>query len=142
MAPSPSKKPRPQLRRRARDDVLLHRLVNEVRSHEKKVRDELRHADETLADVRTELDQERCYTSRVKKQRNQARGKLEDALADLDSTRRDLAGMKATAQGNATAYKRKIEDLQANLAEAARKKNRTRSSSRLNLICNATLREP
>ena len=71
--PSPSKKPRLHLRSRARDDVLLNRLLSEVRSHEKKVREELRRADETIADLQSELDQERGYTSRVKTEREQAR---------------------------------------------------------------------
>ena len=89
--PSPSKKPRLHLRSRARDDALLNRLLSEVTSHEKKVREELRRADETIADMRKELDQERGYTSRVKKEREQARVKLDDALADLGAARHDLA---------------------------------------------------
>ena len=72
-SPTPCKKPRLQLRSRARDDVLLHRLLTEVRSHEKKVKDELRRADETIAHLRTDLGQERAYSSRVKKEREQAR---------------------------------------------------------------------
>ena len=48
--PSPSKKPRLHLRSRARDDVLLNRLLSEVRSHEKKVREELRRAVQYVKD--------------------------------------------------------------------------------------------
>ena len=124
--PSPSKKPRLHLRNRARDDVLLNRLLSEVRSHEKKVREELRRADETIADMRKELDQERGYTSRVKKEREQARVKLDDALADLDAARHDLAEEQNARVGNETAHRRTISELEAAVADALRKKNRER----------------
>ena len=88
-----SKVSRLQLRSRARDDVLLNRLLSEVRFHEKKVREELRRADETIADLRSEFEQERSYISRLKKERDQARTKFEDAVAEADTSRRDLAEM-------------------------------------------------
>ena len=119
--PSPSKKPRLHLRSRARDDALLNRLLSEVRSHEKK-----RRADETIADMRKELDQERGYTSRVKKEREQARVKLDDALADLDAARHDLAEEQNARAGNEPAHRRTISELEAAVADALRKKNRER----------------
>ena len=126
MAPSPSKKPRLQLRSRARDDVLLNRLLSEVRSHEKKVRDELKRADETIADLPSELDQERNYISRVNKKRDAARTQLEDTLADLECARRDVGGLRASLDTAETAARRTITELEAKLAEALRKKNRER----------------
>ena len=125
-SPTPCKQPRLQLRSRARDDVLLHRLLTEVRAHEKKVKDELRRADETIAHLRTDLDQERAYSSRVKKEREQARGKLEDALAEADAARHELAEMRATLDSRETSHKRMLADLEAGLADAQRKKNRER----------------
>ena len=118
--------PRLHLRSRARDDALLNRLLSEVRSHEKKVREELRRADETIADMRKELDQERGYTSRAKKEREQARVKLDDALADLDAARHDLAEEQNARVGNETAHRRTISELEAAVADALRKKNRER----------------
>ena len=105
---------------------MLNRLLSEVRSHEKKVREELRRADETIADMRKELDQERGYTSRVKKEREQARVKLDDALADLDAARHDLAEEQNARVGSETAHRRTISDLEAAVADALRKKNRER----------------
>ena len=122
MAPSPSKKPRLQLRSRARDDVLLNRLLSEVRSHEKNVRDELRRADGSIRDLKSELDQERGYSSRVKKERDAARTKLEDTLADLECARRDVGGLRAALDTAEAAARRAITELEANLADALRGK--------------------
>ena len=70
------------------------------------MREELRRADETIADLRKELDQERGYTSRVKKERETARTKLDDALADLDAARHDLAEEQNARVGSDTAHRR------------------------------------
>ena len=123
---SPSKKPRLHLRSRARDDILLNRLLSEVRSHETQVTEELRRADETILDLRSELDQERGYTTRVKKEMEQARLKLDDALAGLGAARHELAEEQAAHVGSETAHKRAISDLEAAVADALRKKNRKR----------------
>ena len=126
MAHSPSKKRRLHLRSRARDDVLLNRLLGEVRSHEKKVKDELRRDDGTIADLRSALEEERNYISRLRKERDLAKEKLEDALAAVDTARRDLAEMQASHVGAESHYKRKISDLENAVADALRKKNRER----------------
>jgi hypothetical protein len=106
--------------------VLLNRLLTEVRAHERKVKDELRRADETIAHLRSDLEHERVYSSRVKKEREQARGKLEDALAEVDTARHELAELRATLDSRETSHKRKLSDVEANLADALRKKNRER----------------
>ena len=92
----------------------------------KNVREELRRADETILDLRSELDQERGYTTRVKKEREQARLKLDDALADLDAARHELAEEHAAHVGSETAHKRASSDLEEAVADALRKKNRER----------------
>ena len=139
MAPSPSKKTRLQLRSRARDDVLLNRLLSEVRSHEKKVREELRRADETIRDLKSELDQERGYISRVKQERDKARTRLEDTLADLECARRGVGSLRAALDSAETAARRTITELEANLAEALRKKNRERYARDLEVKRNVTM---
>jgi septal ring factor EnvC (AmiA/AmiB activator) len=106
--------------------VLLNRLLTEVRAHERKVKDELRRADETIAHLRSDLEHERVYSSRVKKEREQARSKLEDALAEVDTARHELAELRATLDSRETSHKRKLSDVEANLADALRKKNRER----------------
>ena len=124
MSHSPSKKRRLQLRNRARDDVLLHRLLAEVRAHEKKVKEELRQADGTIADLQAEVEQERNYIARLKRERVQVRVKFEDALAEADIAKRELAEAQATHAGAEAQYKRKILDLEAAVADALRKKNK------------------
>ena len=94
--------------------------------HPEKVREELRRADEKIGDLRTELGQERAYTSRLKKERDVVRAKSDDAVADADCARRDLADAKASLGSSDAAYKRRIADLEASLADALRKKNRER----------------
>ena len=126
MTHSPSKRARLQLRSRARDDALLNRLLSEVRAHEKNVKDELRRADEIIVDLRNDICKEKAYASRVKKERDGARAKVDDALAELDAARRDLADARASLESDEAAYKRRITDLEANLADALRKKNRER----------------
>ena len=126
MAHSPSKKRRLQLRSRARDDVLLHRLLGEVRAHEKKVKEELRRADGTIADLQAEVEQERNYIARLKREREQVRVKFEDSLAEADTAKRELAEAQALHASAEAQYKRKILDLEAAVADALRKKNRER----------------
>ena len=126
MAPSPSKRPRLQLRSRVRDDALLDKLLREVRAHEKHFREELRRADETSASLRGELDQEEGYIARVKKERDTARAKLDDALAELECARRDVGFLRASLDSAEAASRRMVADLEASLAEALRKKNRER----------------
>ena len=58
MAPSPSKRPRLQLRSRVRDDALLCKLLREVGSHAEQCQEAPRRADETIASLRGELDNE------------------------------------------------------------------------------------
>ena len=62
----------------------------------------------------------------MKKEREQARDKLEDALAEADTARHELAEMRATLDCRETTNKRRVAELEANLAEAMRKKNRER----------------
>ena len=62
----------------------------------------------------------------MKKEREQARVKLDDALADLDAARRDLAEEQNARVGNETAHRRTISELEAAVADALRKKNRER----------------
>ena len=94
--------------------------------HIQKVREELRRADEKIGDLRTELGQERTYISRVKKERDAARAKSDDAVADADCARRELGDARAPLGSSDAAYKRKITDMEASLADALRKKNRER----------------
>ena len=62
----------------------------------------------------------------MKKEREQARVKLDDALADLDAARHDLAEEQNARVGNETAHRRTISELEAAVADALRKKNRER----------------
>ena len=118
LSPTPCKKPRLQLRSRARDDVLLHRLLTEVRAHERKVKDDLRRADEAIADLRSDLEKERGYNSRVKKEREQAKAKLEDSLAESESALRELAELRVAYDSRETTNKGRVAELEANLAES------------------------
>ena len=126
MAHSPSKRARLQLRSRGRDDAWMSKLLGEVRAHEKQNREELRKADAKIEDLRNEIEKERAYCSRVKKERDGVRAKFEDAVAEADCARRDLADVKASMGNSDAAYKRQIADLEASLADALRKKNRER----------------
>ena len=126
MTHSPSKRARLQLRSRVRDDALLNRLLSEGRAHEKNFKDELRRADEIIVDLRNDICKEKAYASRVKKERDGARAKVDDALAELDAARRELADARASLASSEASYKRKIVELEANLADALRKKNRER----------------
>ena len=90
------------------------------------MKDELRRADGTIADLRSGLEEERNYISRLRKERDVAKEKLEDALAAVDTARRDLAEMQASHVGAEAHYKRKISDLENAVADALRKKNRER----------------
>jgi predicted nucleic acid-binding Zn-ribbon protein len=126
MTHSPSKRARLQLRSRVRDDALLNRLLSEVRAHEKNVKDELRRADEVIADLRSDIGKEKAYASRVKKERDGARAKVDDALAELDGARRELADARASLESSEASFRRKTVELEANLADALRKKNRER----------------
>ena len=54
------------------------------------------------------------------------RAKFEDAVAEADCARRDLADVKASMGNSDAAYKRQIADLEASLADALRKKNKER----------------
>ena len=51
---------------------------------------------------------------------------MDDALAELDAARRELADARASLASSEASYKRKIVELEANLADALRKKNRER----------------
>ena len=72
------------LRSRGRDDMLTQ-LVGEVRQHEKQLRDGLTHADKSLAVLRAEVDGERNYSSKIKRERDSARAQLADTTKELDT---------------------------------------------------------
>ena len=110
MTHSPSKRARLQLRSRNRDDAWLSKLLSEVRAHEKQNREELRKADAKNEDLRCEIEKERAYCLRVKKERDGGRAKFEDAVEDADRARRDLAEVKASMGNSDAAYKRQIAD--------------------------------
>ena len=104
MASPSRKRGRLHLRSRGRDD-LLAQLVGEVRHHEKQLRADLKRADKTLADQRTELASERDYSTKLKRERDYARAQLADATKEFDARKaedekelRRLAAAIADAQ--------------------------------------------
>ena len=113
MASPSRKRARLQLRSRGRDD-LLTQLVGEVRRHEKQLRDGLKHADKSLAALRAEVDGERNYSSKIKRERDSARAQLADATKELGTYKIETD--------------KEIECLKTKLAEAQRVKNMERSS--------------
>ena len=63
------------------------------------MKDELRRADGNIADLRSALEEERTYISSLRKERDLAKEKIEDALAAVHTARRDLAEMQASHVG-------------------------------------------
>ena len=74
----------------------------------------LTHADKPLAALRAEVDGERNYSSKIKRERDNARAQLADATKELDTYKIEKD--------------KDIERLKATLAEAQRVKNMERSS--------------
>ena len=91
------------------------------------MKDDLRRADENIADLRNDIDKEKAYSSRVKKKRDGARAKVEDFLAELDAVRRDLADARAALENAEGGYKRKVVELETSLANALRKQKTQRA---------------
>ena len=109
------------------------------RAKKKKVREELRRAVETIADLRSELDHERNYISRAKKERDKERARVEDALVELDAARHEPGNVRALLGRNEAVAKQKIPELEANLADALRKTNRERYARDLEVRKNVTM---
>ena len=113
MASPSRKRGRLHLRSRGRDD-LLAQLVGEVRHHEKQLRADLKRADKTLADQRTELASERDYSTKLKRERDSARAQLAEATNEFDAHKAE--------------DEKELRRLSAAITDAQRIKNMERSS--------------
>ena len=89
-------------------------MFGEVLHHDKQLRDDLNRAAKALADQRTELEIERNYSSKLKRERDGARTQLAEATKEFDAHKAE--------------DEKELHRLSAAIAEAQRIKNMERSS--------------
>ena len=88
MASSSRKRARLHLRSRGRDD-LLQQLVGEIRTQDKQFRCDLKRACKEQAELRAELEAERNYTSKLKRDREDIRDRLADVSKEFDACKHE-----------------------------------------------------
>ena len=108
MASPSRKRARLHLRSRGRDD-LLQQLVGEIRNQDKQFRCDLKRAGKEHAELRAELEAERNYTSKLKRDREGIRDRLADVSKEFDTCKHE--------------HEKEMERLNTLLADARRAMN-------------------
>ena len=108
MAGPSRKRARLHLRSRGRDD-LLQQLVGEIRNQDKHFRCDLKRAGKEQAELRAELEAERNYTSKLKRDREGIRDRLADVSKEFDTCKHE--------------HEKEMERLNTLLADARRAMN-------------------
>ena len=88
MACASRKRARLHLRSRGRGD-LLQQLVGEIRNQDKQFRCDLKRAGKEQAELRAELEAERNYVSKLKRDREVIRDRLADVSKEFDACKHD-----------------------------------------------------
>ena len=124
------KRPRLQLRSRARDD-LLQKFMDDVTSRERHLADDVSRAEKAAKQMRSELQSERNYSSRVRQEREEAKHKLAEVFKETATTRAERSKTQeelAELRKDLEESKKRVTELEALVADATRIKNRERFS--------------
>jgi len=108
---------------------LLQKFIDDVTSRERHLADDVLRAEKAAKQMRSELQSERNYSSRVRQERDEAKNKLAAVLKETATTRAERSKTQeelSELRQDLEESKKKVTELEALVAEATRIKNRER----------------